>query len=571
MVFENAVTYLISVLQTGVLHHDDGLLNNVVYYIPRLQTIKTLQTLVKSTFESSVWANTELFDLYEATQATFQWKLEISEPTISLEDFYRIWDFTFAQSPSWTLQKLAMLGGALSTNFSFMTLQRTKFLDDSGEVSKLYGRWRNEYFISLWCSLISKPQPITHLDEIVAIYATINESSDIKNKGIPWNTVTLALARLSTNYIKYPPLRNSPITRHLNKFVKTLQVSVQKSDNSVITKVLNALCRECFNLCAREVNSLQPNRSYSDEYYRNVLFVVVIELKAILTSTQQIPEEWYPQIIMCLFHTNFITHDIGVIGFESYEDIYGVIITGITMCSDFLVYVHVLDTMQGNIWKNLTYPNKPNDAKLLFMLNFMEKTLPNVANMSPKFIETVVNPLQNAYIDSPDSEIRESMHLVLLSLFQNFLSGDDLASWQAKHYLDYIAIATTHFLLGQLSENQLIIIFQRMSSSLPLLQTIDRDLSKSTLHYTYLRIINCTKQDNQRVLLLCLIYQLPYVNKEFLIDWLNTCQELIYAIGFDRKQKTTILEVLWEVISSSKSEVALKWWYGNVVSSKNFL
>lgn len=571
MQFEHAVSYLINLLRTGRIQNHDGLLNNLVYYIPRLQSIEALQHLVTSTFDSNVWVYKDLFELYEATQAIFQWKLEISEPTVSLEDFYSVWDFSIAQCQSWTPQKLAILGGILSTKERFKALQRNNFLDDSGKVIKLYNRWRNEYFMPIWCSLICKPRPLARLNEMVAIYATISEASDLRWTQLPWNTVTSALTDLSTSYIRYPPAKDSPITRNLNRFVKTLQISVARSDSQVVSTVLRSLCRECFNLCTREVNSAQPNKSYSVEYYRNVLFAIIIELASILSATQKIPEYWYPQVIMCLFFINFISQDVGIQGFDSYEYVYDFITTGVTMLNDTSLYMHVLDTMLGNVWKELPHPNKPNDAKIVFILNYLEKTVPNIINLSPQFIETIIIPLQQAYIDSSNSEIRESMHLLLLSLFENCVSSNDLTLWQARHYHEYIDLATIHFLRGSLSEKQLLIVYQKMSSRLKILQSIDEDLSKSTLHYTYLKIINCTKTEQQRVLLLCLIYQLPFASPKFVIHWFDTCQELISTIAFDKNQKSTILVAFWEVISSMKSDAALKWWYTNVVSCKSLL
>ncbi|CAR26259.1 hypothetical protein ZYGR_0H00670 [Zygosaccharomyces rouxii] len=572
MDFDHAVTSLIGLLRNGIPQDGSVLLNNLVYYTPRLRNVRSLENLIRSTFESYVWANKDLFELYEMSQAIVQWKLEISEPTISLQEFYSAWDLCFANCNAWTPQKLAILGGILSTKSKFEYLQRNHFLDDSGIVIKLYGYWRNEYFLPVWCSLIGKSQPLSRLDELVAIYSTISDPIDVKKNQVPWDTVTWSLTRLSTNYLASPPFGDSPSTRHLNQFVKTLQISIERNNQLVISGALGALCRECFNLCAREAGSSNPNKNYMGEYYRNILFAVIIELKSILDATRRIPENWYPQIIMCLFFTSFIAKDIGIVGFESYEYVYDVVTTGITICPNRWVYMQVLDTMIGNVWNGIPIrSNKPNDAKRLFMLNYMERTLPEFSHLTPNFIEHVIRPLELSYIDSQDVEVRESVHLVLLSLFQNSISGDNLLTWQAHHYHEYVALATEHFLQNKLSEAQLAIVYQGMASRLPLLQVVDRHLTRNTLHYTYLKILNCPQVDQQRVLLLCLIYQFPYVDKIFLVDWFNTCKELMSKIKFDKAQNRQILEALWKVVSGTKSDDALKWWYGNIVPTKSYL
>lgn len=572
MDFDDTVNHLISFLRNGIPQNSPALLNNLVYYTPRLRNVRSLQKLVGSTFESTIWAKTDLFELYEMSQAIIQWKLEISEPTVSLHEFYNAWDLCFANCNAWTPQKLTILGGILSTKSKFEYLQKNHFLDDSGTVIRLYGYWRNEYFLPVWCSLVGRSQPLSRLDEIVAIYSTLSDPVDIKRNQVPWDMVTWSLTRLSTSYLASPPVDNSPLARHLSQFVKTLQISIGRNSQTVISDVLSNLCRECFNLCAREAGSSNPKKNYSGEYFRNVLFAIIIELKSILDATQNVPENWYPQIIMCLFHTSFIAKDIGTIGFESYEYVYDVVTTGITMCSNHWVYMHLLDTMVGNIWNGLPIrSNKPNDAKRLFLLNYMERTLPEFPHLTPPFIRGVIKPMEFSYIDSEDLEVRESMHLVLLSLFQNSVSGDNLIAWQAQHYHEYITLATDHFLQGKLSEAQLAIAYQRMSSRLPLLQAVDRHLTRNTLHYTYLKTLNCPHTDQQKALLLCLIYQIPFVNRIFLLEWFNTCKELMSKIKFDGAQNKKILEALWKVVSSIKTDDALKWWYGNIIPTKSYL
>lgn len=562
---QSTINHLLTILAHEKPFVNAPFLNNLIYYTPRIKSPSQLVQLVSAIFESDGWLKVDLLDLYDMSQAILHWKLEISEPVISLSEFFSVWDSCFARCQSWTPQKLAILGGILSTKEEFISLQTSYYLDDTGEVGKFYSDWRRGYFMPTWHQFIQKSS--RNIDRLVLIYAMISEPcDDFGSTFFYWDTTTLSLFRSFTKYLVNEDQENTFVGKHLNKLAGTLQISISKSSSLVVSRLLSHLCTECYNLSTKELASTKPKRNYTNSYYSNILFTIIIALKATLQGATALPTIWYYQIIMCLFYVNFITEDVGTIGFESYESVYDIASTGITMCDDRVIYRDILDTMNGNIWKDSSCSNKVNRAKLLFLLNFMGKTLSDASNITPEFIERFLRPLQLIYFSSSEEEIRESMHVATLSLFNNSISGDDLIEWQGHHYLEYISLSTDHFMSGKLSAEQLVLIYQKMSSRLPLLQVVDRHLSRDVLHYTYLRIINCksNQTEQQMVLLKCLIYQIPYSNEQFLVNWLETCMALISDTHFRRKQQEEIIDTLWEVISYIKSDSALKWWYTHI-------
>lgn len=559
---QTTINHLLTILAHEEPFVNTSILNNLIYYTPRIKSLSQLVQLVNAIFESDRWYQVDILELYDMSEAILQWKLEISEPVLSLSEFFSVWDSCFQRCQSWTPQRLAILGGILSTKEKFLSLQATYYLDDTGKVGTFYTDWRRGYFMPTWYQFIRKSS--RNIDRLVLIYAMISEPcDDFGSTFFYWDVTTLSLFRSFTEHLVNEDQEKTFVGKHLNKVASTLHTSISKSSSPVVSRLLSQLCTECYNLSTKELASSNLKRSYASPSYSNILFTIIIALKATLEGAKALPNIWYYQIIMCLFYINFITEDVGTIGFESYERVYDIASTGITMSDDPMIYRDILDTMKGNIWKDLSCSNKVNNAKLLFLLNFMGRTLSDVPSITPEFIERFLVPLQSIYFDSFDEEIRESMHVAMLSLFNNSICGDDLIKWQGNHYLEYISLSTDHFISGKLSAEQLVLIYQKMSSRLPLLQAVNRHLSRDTLHYTYLRIINCKNNqvEQKMVLLKCLIYQIPYSNEQFLVNWLDTCMTLISEIHFKRKQHEEIIQTLWEVISYMKSDGALKWWY----------
>ncbi|QLQ80295.1 hypothetical protein HG537_0D02960 [Torulaspora globosa] len=564
---DQSINHLLNVLSRDKSLSSEAVLNNLVYYTPRTKSVKQLIRLVNAIFQGTSRAQFDVLEVFEMSQAIVEWKLEISEPVISPVEFFRIWDLCFRGCYSWTKWKLSILAGILSTREKFRSLQAGNFVDDSGQIMKLYDSWKRDIFIPTWCEFVKSSN--SDIGKLVLIYGVISSPSDACKYGfLPWNVVTVHLSRLFLRHITGgQAVRDSGeafFDKNLSRMAKTLQTSLAKSEKRVITDFLSLLCRGSYDLAFLELRNQTQVKDYSNQYFSHILFTAVVSLNSILQATARAPISWYVQIIMILFNLNFITEDLGVVGFDSYQSVYEIACTGIALADEQTVYFDTVKVMNGNIWIGSSSGNKINRAKLLFMLKFMGSTLSELSSIPIPFIKEFILPLQRLYMDCPDENIRESTHIMTLSIFTSHNNNTDFLQWECQNYLPYLDLSTNQFLQQKISDKQLMLIYQKLSTQLPILQLVSRHLSREALHYTYLKILNCHSLNAQAVLLKCLIYQILYSNEQHLVDWLDTTQELLSSIKFTHEQRHDIITTLWDVLSHSKSDAAFKWWYGQV-------
>lgn len=562
---DQAIDHLLNVLNSRKTPLSPTISNNLVYYIPRVKSVPKLTRLINATFQETSRPDSDVIELFEMAQAIAQWKLQISEPIISPAQFFKIWDSCFVACQLWTGPKLAILAGILSTRDSFISIQSDNFIDETGHIGKLYDKWEQSIFIPTWCALLKhfKKDP----GELILLYSAISKPSDgAKYLYLPWDLITLCLSHMFSDFMV--GLAHCPqfFAKHLSQMAKTLQTSLANGSITSVNNFLTQVCRSSYNMNFKELNSLAAEKDYSSKYYSGILFTIVISINSILQTVPEIPIIWYSQVLMTLLNINFIATDVGVVGFDSYESVYEILCSGITMTVEPDTYYSVARTMRDNVWVNQSYQNKVNKSKLLFLLNFLGSTLSHVSMISSNFISTFIEPLDKMYVTSAEEEIRESVHVMMLSLFANNSSANNLLHWQARHYLDHIELSTDQFMLGNISEKQLTMIYQEMSSRLPSLQVIDRHLAREVLHRTYLRILNCSSDERtkQAVLLKCIVYQLPYLSENHFVGWLDTVQEILSSIPFNKEECDDILTTLWNVLSHRRSDTALKWWYGHL-------
>ncbi|QLL34376.1 hypothetical protein HG536_0G02370 [Torulaspora globosa] len=562
---DQAINHLLTVLAQDKSVSSPAVLNNLVYYTPRTKSVPQLIRLVNAIFKGTSRPEFNVLELFEMSQAIAQWKLEISEPAIPPAEFYKIWDSCFRECYSWTRSKLSILAGILSTRENFRSLETGNFIDDSRQIIKLYDSWKRDIFIPTWCEFVKRSN--RDIASLILIYAAISSPSDACRYGfLPWNVVTIHLSRLFLRHMTAPGQAEPFFEKNLSRMAKTLQTSLTKSDKSVVSDFLSLLCRGSYDLAFFELRNQTQTKDYSKQYYSHVLFTAVVSLNSILQTTAKAPTSWYAQVVMILFNLNFIAEDIGIVGFDSYQSVYEIVCKGITLADDQAVYYDTVKVMNGNIWGGTWSGNKVNRAKLLFMLRFMGSTLSELSSIPIPFINDFIQPLQKVYMDSTEEDIRESAHIMTLSIFSSHNNDADFLRWECQNYLPYLDLSTNQFLRQKISDKQLILIYQKMSSQLPILQHVDGHLSREALHYTYLTILNCPPQQlkEQAVLLKCLIFQILYSNEHHLVDWLDTTQELLSSIKFTNEQRHDIITTLWDVVSHSKSDVAFKWWYGRL-------
>lgn len=590
----NEIDHLLNILNNNKLNFSkkdkDNIWNNIVYYIPRIRTCEQLNCAINVLFQlNNPTLVEDPFELQEVVQSIFQWKLSISEPSVSISSFYKTWNSVImAPRQKWTVTKLAILSGVLLTENVYEGLQNDYYIDDNRKTRDLYKQWKNNCFVPIFKHMLTDMSRNTprsdNIDILVSLYSTVAYSFDASQiKSLPCNLIAESSINTIIKYItktsKYPKFLN----KRINCIALSLQKAIPYTDSVIVQQIVVRLNHHCEVLAEKEKNSDMPNRSYSDSFYSNILLTVVLIFKSILSSfgkpvrnkistgNKNIPTE----ILKCLFSVNFITLDFGVVGFQSYEMVYDVVcreLVNMNNANNPKHYYHyILQHLLNKISLSLQYPNKINDSKMIFLLSFIEKTL---IYLSPATLiltlRDIIEPVVlSETLNSQYHDIREASHSVLMNVLSIPATDSSLQQWQLFHIKGYMNHSIDQYILGLLSIDQLYIISQKLGASIELLTIIKHDFQREWLHNLYLRLINLNDSQNQSkemvqhrtTLLKCIVYQIPYINARYLLDWLENIQELSLKLLLDDCHYRDIIDTLWDVISNSRSDISIKWWY----------
>lgn len=599
---EHEVRYLINLLKRpstlkGRKTIHSSIVDNLVYYVPRLQDPKIVFSLISSLFETTLWFEEDVdpVKILDMAQAIFYWKLEISEPTLTVDEFFQLWNSVIINNKGWSVYKLALLSGICTSVDKFEELQRKYYIAEAPrQIRNMYHYWKYDIFMNSWCQFLLKyaddnRKDVPRIETLCLLYCPISKLEDIsvsnaKGLHFPLYFVIISLSNLAIIYALDHPPEGEFLARNINQVARTLQLLLPQCDNQKeISMIMDEICVACFNISSRESSSEMPNKDYSGvKYYSNTLLTFAIIFKGVLNSKTKKTRSIYYQILTCLYYLNFIALDFGTIGFESYEYTYNACVFGVTTPGDELVvYYNLLTTFNNNIRHSLKYPNKINDSKLLFFLDFLKKSIETTTlNFGPNstaadFVNNVITPLKIQYLNSNDEVIRDNMHSVMLATFCNNISGHCLLEWQRKNFLSYLATSTEQYTRHNLiKDDQIIHIYQTMGyrmadlDALALHNSDSCPLSRETLNFTYLQVKNGRNKVIRLTMLKCLIYLIPYINHNYILIWLNNVMQLFDEdLGpTNRDDQNILFGTLWEVIPNIKTtDVALKWWYTTIV------
>ncbi|SMN22897.1 similar to Saccharomyces cerevisiae YGR077C PEX8 Intraperoxisomal organizer of the peroxisomal import machinery [Maudiozyma saulgeensis] len=577
----NNVNHLVLLLKSPKSQNINALpavLNNLVYYIPRIQVESSLVNLVQAFFESPLLIYINPLELFEAGQAIFKWKLQISEPTVKLHTFFSIWNDQFHLCQSWTLPKLSVLCGVLKMKDEFHSLQKAYYVDDSGQLTKMFQEWRKDIFIPLWIQLYNQSfaqDPI--LTEILtSIYAPVSKRIDLRNKNmIPlWNAISSSCMKILIKYVYRENVNDPKVTFYLdnvNHFTRMLQFSLVETDSQCISDILDDLIKVSLDLSQLELNSVMPNKTYDIPLYSRKFISIILTLRWCLESKNSIPVEWYKKSLIILYNLNYIANDFGTVGFVSYEFVQGVCINGILACKNSIgVTLSLIETFESFVDPSLRYPNKINDSRLIFVLEYIDNINKKITDLDIKFVTDIQFPIISNHLVSRFQEVRESAHTAMVSLLLNGSCSPMILQWKTSHIHDYASMVINQFRSEMLTKDQLQIIFKSIGCCLSSLQTLDRNIVMSVLHQLYRAIVNTPIKDSvQRVeLIKCLIYQLPYCHSSHICDWLENVLQLIDQSRLEQQVANEVLDCTWNVVSTMHNDVSLRWWYTNMIPDK---
>lgn len=475
-----------------------AVLNNLVYFIPRIQIESSLVDLVYAFVESPLLIHINPLELFEAGHAIFKWKLQISEPTVSLHDFFSIWNDCFNLCQSWTLPKLSILCGILTMKNEYDSLQKTYYVDDSGQLAKIFQSWREDIFIPLWIHLYnqSMTQDLDLTELLTSIYATVSARIDLRNKNMKplWNVISHSCINVLIKHVYGEASNDSKGTFYsdnMNHLARILQFSMTETEPHCASDILDDLIKVSLVLSQKEFNSVMPNKTYDIPFYSRRFISIILAIRGCLESRNLVPTEWYKKSLIILYYLNFIADDFGTVGFMSYEFVYGICVDGLLMHKDVTdVTLSLIDLFQSHFNPSLRYPNKVNDSRLIFLLEYMDTINKKIPDLDIKFVTNIEFPIVSSHLVSRIQQIRESAHTTMMSLLLNTSRSVNFLQWKKDQVHDYTSMVISQYNSGMLTNDQLHIIFKSIGCSLPLMQTIDRDMVMYVLHVLYRAIVN---------------------------------------------------------------------------------
>ncbi|AMD19077.1 HBR176Cp [Eremothecium sinecaudum] len=550
---QREVDYLVNRLGPGQVYGDNvsEVTRGIVYHIPRVRDRKQLQRLVNAMFNSKIWhiPALDILELYEVTQAIFRWKLKISEPSISIKDFYDTWNNAFYSIRTWTLPQLAILSGVLSTKTEFLSVQQQYFIDDSSSCARMYDDWMAKHFLPVWTVMLEKYKSLPpKFEQLVLMYAPLrNKRSGV---GINSGNVIQCLFNLVIKYITSKD-DSSFVGRHLNDIAFVLNALVSDGSQAVLSSILHQLCQVSYDLSLKELTRQETVR-YDVKYYANIMFTFVLILDGCLHNKARIPG-LHHQAIMILFYINFIVQDFGKEEFHSYQRVYQV--SASILAHNVDIMNASLQVLLGNIWKTDT---KANTSRIIFMLEFLETTLLHIP-INSQYIDKVLQPIIMSYIHSTNSIVRENAHAVQLSIFQSPNTSETPIAWKSISLKPYLELILTQFASNLVSKEQLLTVYETINSQLPYISIKYPGIVEELLQFTFSKVRDCSKIPTKVVLSECLILQCGALSGDGICKWLDTCQELITQLP--QPGQLELKWKMWELVKKSRNDAAIQWWY----------
>ncbi|CDO92859.1 unnamed protein product [Kluyveromyces dobzhanskii CBS 2104] len=529
-------------------------LNNIVYFLPRITDPEILAQLIHALFH---WTPQHLtiWEGFEAASAIMKWKLEISEPRLRIDKFVLAWKQEIELCSVLNLYQLATVAGLISCRHQLDNLQEHLFIDDSGTASEELKDIRFRHFMPYWKQYMSLSRDDYQLvDDLCTLYSMVHSQSD---HGIPHELVFQSLFNILIEYIRTDNRQdvgpNSFAHKHLNLICKACEHSIAHvRDHNLLMNKLNELKQTMEDLSEKE--ALSGEKDYTEKYYVNTLFAVVLVLCGYQPTNTSVRA-----MALTLFHSSFILHDFGTDGFTKYRELIFSVCS--FTCKEFVLFDQILKEMLTKM--QFVMQNKVYHSKMIFVMEFLQLNLAELKIPNAQYLEKCIEPLIGPFLDSADVSLRESAQLSWLEMFNNESWNTDVRNFKLKRLRCYLSDCFQQYKDGLMTEEQLVLIWKTLSPTIKYLSNFDHDLIRDLIHMTYRRMINTENLEMKSVSIYCLIEQLYNVTDDYLWHWLDTCYEFLN--GVPPTMKEAVITKLWEYTSHSHNEVAIRWWYDRVV------
>lgn len=554
-----SIRYLITALKNPSNENnataESQILNNIVYFTPRLRDVQVVSQLIQVFFQwKPRWLT--IWDIFKASSSIMQWKLEISEPQINIHTFVSLWKQEIGSYRALNCFQISIVAGLVSSHSQLNTLQKQLYIDDSGIAEKELHDLKYRHFLPYWKQqlIIARGNP-HQTDDLCVLYSMIHSKLD---NDLPHDIIFSNLFDILVDYIKNANMeysgRNAFAYQHINLLCKTCADSIPHLHNhsELLMGKMITLHDITKKLTAKA--SLSKKGNYTGKYYTNCLFIVVLLLSGYRPDPSNVSI-----MTFTLYYTSFILQDFGLDGFSAYQSLIH------SLCNvtsqDLKIFDSILTGMVSQV--SFDMENKVYHSMMLFILEYLQLNMSLLEIPDAQYLTERIEPLIGPLLSSTDIKLRESAHLVWLELYNNDSWKPDIVEFKLKRIRVYLRDCFQGCQKSFMTKEQLLLVWKSMLPIIRHLSNYDINLVRDLIHSTYLNIINSENLEMKSIGIECLVEQLYNVPEKYLWDWLNTCKQLIE--GQPPVMRDILFTKLWEFVSHAHNELAIRWWYDAVV------
>lgn len=573
------VEILLTILR-GSAHTTQELLSYLVHYLPRVKNEDNVRLLMDAfALNPRIWGSfEESYTVIEGLKALFDFKIQISEPTLPLSKFYHgvLTSVYAARIEHW--KKSALLAG--------ISLSRPMYESQSAPETRRYFEQCYLSVMKLNHDLIAEGfrNAATNSYDANSVLAlslacTLTGFTDSMKSQLPHDHILAHVIDLvfSSPYGLMIPLGNSsPVVTHLSRLSFVVENCFLQGVKFI--PICDASLTRIMEFSAELPDRIQSDSPEVWDALKSIVFGVVIMFQGYASFTLNIynglREREYAtlttKVIKSLYLLNFILEKIGSGGFQAYNFVLFTAMDGLFQ-HDSKASEGLGSFMLDKLNLSKITQSHYESSKALFTLTYFENF---TKTCRPEYFETVIEPLVQHLISLPQGppqfhhvhrKLVEGAHSVALSTFSPRNAA--IVAVKAQSYLRTVLRQFP----ALLSSRQLCLAVETITKSVaPPSEAymLNRDNLREVLHTLYITIINCPcdlplnetggARSVRGALISALISTVPFIPVPYLSQWLDNIWELGSGDAYLEDKLWTVLS---ENVDTQRGTVGVQWWY----------
>ncbi|KAH3898742.1 Pex8p SCDLUD_005070 [Saccharomycodes ludwigii] len=565
-----------------------------VYYIPRIRTPISLYNFVKLFWDNSCYAtdrNVQDFQLYllhDATRAIFEFKYEVSEPTLSVSSFLNTWMqiINSNNNDTITLPHMVILSGILcSAKYKLENLsKKLVFLDDFETPHNLVLNQFNLGIRQNWMSSDKSLMNKKIISLLVSITPVQGNSIIVENDQFN-NIVSLILFSkiISPFFINNSELNfasKSFIQRYLGDMVQFIENHCNNNCQKFVQLIYDDVTKSAFNFDSDPKQQEQLQNNFLICIFSILNSCYVANTYAIANDKATI--EKIMKIIATLFP---LIYKWGK--FDNYENVFH---------KSIFHFSQNVSTDDPNKTIEYLYKkvNENDESSVIFFLECLQ----NIPLSGKKIDNKYTSIIRENFLQSPTKSIKVNAHLALIHLFGD--NVDDIDNVNFIGLFTYINndLINSHY-YKDLTCDQIILIMKKLVfSGTPLSACKDKDYYYyyyiklfNSIEYELVNQVHCKDFPSIEKLIKSMILLLPDLISHYQSTaaiaktnmdktYKNSVRQIIDKLDLvlryicnNYNDPDEMLKFYWYEVICNKSkwrdnEIGVRWWYKKVLQSK---